>query len=122
MDLLPVDLQGALGVPVQPGHDLDQGGLAGTVVTQHAGHLTGADGQVDPGQRPDRAVGLADVVHLDQRLTLVQGRVRVFAQSVRHLPHAFRVVASFLTYRFTATASSNMTPRKALNQFGSQPA
>ena len=122
MDLLAVDLQGALGMPVQPGHDLDQGRLAGPVVTQHAGHLAGADRQVDPGQRPDRAVGLADVGHLDQRLTLVQGRIGVFVQSVGHLPHAFRVVASFLTYRFTATASSNMTPRNALNQFGSQPA
>ncbi len=74
MDLLAVDLQAALGMPVQPGHDLDQGGLPGAVVTQHTGHLTGRDRQVDPGQRPDRPVRLADLFHLDQRLTLVQRR------------------------------------------------
>ena len=121
--LLPVDLQRALVVRVQPGHDLDQGRLAGAVVTEHAGHLAGVDRQVDALQRADRAVGLADVDHLDQRLALVQGRVGVFAAVVSVMTQpTFRVVESFLTYRFTMTASSSMTPRKALNQLGSQPA
>ena len=34
-----VDEELALGVLVQPGDDLDEGGLAGAVVAEHAGHL-----------------------------------------------------------------------------------
>jgi hypothetical protein len=78
-DRVAVDLEGALGVRVQPGDDFDQGGLAGAVVAQHAGHLAGVDGQVDAGQGDDGAEGLADVLHLDQRFTGVQGGVGVLA-------------------------------------------
>ena len=69
---LAVDDQLAVVVRVQPGHDLDQGRLAGAVVAEDAGDLAGVDGQVDPLERADGAVGLADVDHLDQR-HLVQG-------------------------------------------------
>ena len=91
-DRVAVDLEGALGVWVQPGDDFDQGGLAGAVVAQHAGHLAGVDLQVDPGQGDDRAEGLADVLHLHQRLTAVQGRVGVFCERVGHGSTPFRLI------------------------------
>ena len=78
--LLAVDLQRALVVRVQAGDDLDQGRLAGAVVAEHAGDLAGVDRQVDALERPDGAVDLADVDHLDERLALVQAAVGVFSR------------------------------------------
>ncbi len=84
MLLDPVDLHAALVVRVEAGHDLDQRGLAGTIVTEHTGDLARVHDQVDAPQRPDRAVGLSDVRHLHQRLTLVQGLIGVFSNRVGH--------------------------------------
>ena len=72
VDLLPVHRERAFVVRVQAGDDLDQGRLAGAVVAEDAGHLAGADREVDPPQGPDRAVALAHVLHLDQGLALAQ--------------------------------------------------
>ena len=52
--------------------------------------LAGVDAQVDAAQRADRAVGLADVVHLDQRLALVQVAVGVLGEGVGHGQPTFR--------------------------------
>ena len=60
-------LVGARGRLVQPGDDLDQGGLAGPVVTQHAGDLAGAHLHVDVVQRDHRAVAFPGVDQADQR-------------------------------------------------------
>src|SRR5690606_25875944 len=89
----------ALVVLVHPGQDLDQRGLARSVVTQHAGDLTGPDLGGDVPQCDDVAVGLADVAYLDQwgahRLTLSARRRSAL---------------------FTSTAHSSMMPRKSMNQ------
>src|SRR5690606_19792553 len=97
---------------MQPGHDLDQGGLAGAVVTQHASDLTGIDPQRHPLQRSDRPVVLADSLHLDQR----RGRAYV----VTHRRHLF--AARRRTYMFINVASSSIAPRNVQYQSGFHPA
>jgi hypothetical protein len=82
--LLPVDLERALGVRVQPGNDLDEGRLARTVVAEHAGDLARVDGEVDAFECPDRAVGLADALHLDERGAHPQVAVGVLHDRVGH--------------------------------------
>ena len=64
---LALDLVGAVGVLVQAGDDLDQGGLAGPVVTQHAGDLAGSHLHVDVVQRDHRAIAFPGVDQADQR-------------------------------------------------------
>jgi hypothetical protein len=88
--LLAVDEQPALGVRVQARHDLDERGLAGAVVPEDAGDLPRVDRQVDALERQDRAVGLADVLHLHERLALVQVRGGVLRQGVRHVTSSAR--------------------------------
>ncbi len=65
-DRFAVDEELALGVLVQPGDDLDEGGLAGAVVAEHAGHPSGVDGEVDAVQGADGAVGLAGAAQFDE--------------------------------------------------------
>ena len=122
VNLFAVDLHCSLIVGMQAGNDLDQCRLARSIVAEHTCHLTGVDDHVDSLEGSDRSVGLANIDHFDQRLTLVQCRIGVFLQSVGHNMPTFLIVESRFTYRLTITASNSMTPRNALNQFGSQPA
>jgi hypothetical protein len=64
---LALDLVGAVGVLVQPGDDLDEGGLAGAVVPEHTRHLGVTDLQGDALESDDVAVVLAGVGEPDQR-------------------------------------------------------
>ena len=75
VDLLAVDLQGAVVVRMQAGDDLDQRRLAGAVVAEHPRDLARPDREVDALERPDGAVALADVDHLDQGFALGQGLI-----------------------------------------------
>ncbi len=89
-DRLAVDEQLALGLLVQTGDDLDQRRLAGTVVAEDAGHLAGMHPQRDVLERGDVAVGLADVLQLDQRhLAAGRGLVHVDDQLLRSSGHLF---------------------------------
>jgi hypothetical protein len=122
-----VDEEVALGVPVQPRDDLDEGGLAGAVVAQHAGDLAGVHGEVHAVQGADVAVGLARAAQFDQG-SVRAGRSRVGEDGtvaaggvvVGHEGH-LRVAVRW-THRLIRTAPRSMTPRKALNQSGFQPA
>ena len=110
----PVELHRALGVVVQAGDDLDERGLAGTVVTQHTGDLTLADADVHPPQRVHVAIALATVHQLEDGLVAA---LHLGLLESTHRPSAFR-----LTYMLTSTEAMSITPRKVLNQSTFQPA
>ena len=148
---LPVDQHLAAGGLVQPGERLNQRGLTGTVIAQHAGHGAGADLHVDALEHQPLAVGLLQAAHLDDRRSgavlgtggvLISGADRnnvligdvVVARRARlGRRHRRRVlplvIASHLAPPCTRekelllnTASSSIAPRKNLNQSGFQPA
>jgi hypothetical protein len=58
---------------VEPAQDLDQRGLAGTVVPDQAEHLAAPQPQADVGERHDRAVPLGHVVGTEHRFLDVLG-------------------------------------------------
>src|SRR6266511_3176302 len=101
----PVDEQLPFVVLVHPGQHLDQGGLAGAVVPEHAGDGAGRDLRGHARQGDDVAVVLAEVADLQQR-----GRHRLATSARRR------------TKWLSMVASSSRTPRKAWNQSLSQPA
>ena len=88
MHLLAVHEQPALILLVDPGEDLDQARLPGTVVAEDAGHLAGVHVHRDVAQRDHVAVVLGDAVHLDQ----VRGLHRIF--SARARTNVFRSTAA----------------------------
>ena len=90
MPRLAVYLQRARAVRVEAGDDFDQGGLAGAVVTEDAGHLAGVHRQVDALQGGDGTVALAHALHLDQGLALVQVGGGVLHDRVGHVTSSAR--------------------------------
>ncbi|CAM5436741.1 hypothetical protein SLAVM298S_01896 [Streptomyces lavendulae subsp. lavendulae] len=110
LGLLPLDLEGAGVVPVQPRDDLDEGGLPCAVVAEHTGDPAGGDLQGDALEGADVAVVLADVGQLHQG-----GPGLGAGRGVRaHLLSSARL----RTQAFSSVASRSMAPRKNLNQSG----
>src|SRR5690606_38824499 len=93
-------------VLVRPGQDLDQRGLAGAVVAEHAGDLTGVDHGGHPVERDDAAVALADLPDLQQRSG--------------HGRHLRTRSARRRKVLLMSTAPSSITPRNNMNQSLSQ--
>ena len=62
----PADLAGVRAV--RAGEDLDQGRLAGAVLSEQAVHFTGADIEVDPVQGADAGKRLHDARSSEQRV------------------------------------------------------
>src|SRR6266542_1887495 len=68
VDEPPVERDGAGIGPVETGQDAHERGLAGPVLPEDGQHLTGVDGQVDPGVGHGAGEGLDDPPKLDERV------------------------------------------------------
>ena len=88
------------------GKDLAQSRFAGAVVADEAEHLAGAQREIDPIERLDRAKGFADVLHPHPDRRVIAQHRRLSRLSSTHLPYGSGPTAPYLKrLRYLSTFS-----------------